>query len=104
MTREREEELLAQIDRLQEDLEDAEYEADSYRRECDDLERNIETLNSEVEDLENACEEWEYEYVTIKDKYVPENILWTYVYDLLLENRNNLDPVKVEEVLKQMLQ
>lgn len=99
-----EEELLEQIESLQGDLEDAEYEINSYIKELDDLEIQVRNLNSEIEDLEDACENWETEYNSIKDKYVPENILWTYVYDLLFENRDKLDPIKVEEILKNMLQ
>lgn len=74
-----------EIKDLKESLRDSEYWVDYYKESARKCEEEIYNLEERVKQLS------------------PENILWDPVYDILFENRNNLNPMEIEKFLNEKL-
>lgn len=78
-------ELNSEVNWLRESLKDSEYWVDYYKESAKRYEEEVYDLEERVKQLS------------------PENILWDPVYDILFENRNNLNPMEIEKFLNEKL-
>lgn len=99
------------VEELKDRIEDLEAEVEDYKRELEslkhfdytarlDLEDEVEDLQREIKELEGELSEAESTVKHLKNRYEDMSILWEPVYTFLQENRDRLDPVKIEELLK----
>ena len=96
---------------LKDRIEDLEAEVEDYKSELEslkyfdytaklDLEDEVEDLQREIKELEKELSEAESTVLHLKNRYEDMSILWEPVYTFLQENRDRLDPIKIEELLK----
>lgn len=81
-------------------VEDLGLEVEMLRSECSELENDLHWSKADCKALEEELSKKEIEILRLKERYEDMSILWEPVYTFLQENRDRLDPVKIEELLK----
>ena len=95
-----EEDLKEQIEELKDQIEELGQELDMLRSECAECENELYWSKVDCKALEEELSKNGSEVLRMKQRYEDMPILWVDVYDFLQQNRDRLNPVEVEELLK----